>query len=162
MGGWSVRRLVSCVVSGLVLLGGLGLCVSPAVASKTFVQAPGSPFSPGVSHLFSVRLADLDADGNLDAVVPDGYGLGIAVLLGDGHGRLAPASGSPYQVAGGAGPVAIGDFNGDGRLDLAVGNQFSSTVSVLVGDGAGGFSPASSSGFPISRPASDLAAGDFN
>ena len=50
----------------------------------------------------------------------------------------------------GASPLAVvtGDFNGDGHLDLATGNPLaetpdeSATVSVLLGDGAGGFGAA--------------------
>lgn len=38
--------------------------------------------------------------------------------------------------------VVTGDFNGDGRLDLATGNPVANTVSVLLGDGAGGFGDA--------------------
>jgi FG-GAP repeat protein len=50
-----------------------------------------------------------------------------------------------FQAAGnyavGAGPrsVAMGDFNGDGKLDLAVANQNSNDVSVLLGNGDGTF-----------------------
>ena len=36
--------------------------------------------------------------------------------------------------------VAIGDFNGDGKQDLAVANNSSNTVSIRLGDGLGGFS----------------------
>ena len=40
--------------------------------------------------------------------------------------------------------VAVGDFNGDGNQDLAVTNETfnTSTVSILLGDGTGNFSPA--------------------
>jgi FG-GAP-like repeat len=157
-----VRRFVNCLVCAGAVLGVLFGPLPAALAAKGFVQAPGSPFSPGVAHLFSARLADLNGDGDLDAVVPDGYGLGISVLLGDGHGRLAPASGSPQQDPGGAGPVEIADFNGDGKPDVAVGNQFASSVSVWRGDGQGGFVRGSSQGFPVNGAPSDLAAADFN
>ena len=56
--------------------------------------------------------------------------------------------------------VAVGDFNGDGRQDLAVANSGSDNVSILLGDGAGGFSAAtnfSAGGIPVS-----VAVGDFN
>src|SRR5260370_4309379 len=35
--------------------------------------------------------------------------------------------------------VAVGDFNGDGKLDLATANEGSNTVSILLGTGAGSF-----------------------
>jgi hypothetical protein len=53
--------------------------------------------------------------------------------------------------------VTAGDFNGDGRLDLAVANSFVETVSVLLGDGAGSFAAAAH--YP---GGSSITAGDFN
>ena len=43
-----------------------------------------------------------------------------------------------------AGKAVAGDFNGDGKLDLAVTNQGDNTVSILLGDGTGNFTLASS------------------
>jgi hypothetical protein len=57
--------------------------------------------------------------------------------------------------------VAVGDFNGDGILDLAVANQ-EGTVSVLLGNGHGGFSPAPNSPIPVGRVHSSVVVGDFN
>src|SRR5207237_1519142 len=57
--------------------------------------------------------------------------------------------------------VAVGDFNGDGRPDLAVANALSSNVSVLLGDGDGTFQAAlnfdTGGGGPVS-----VTVGDFN
>jgi VCBS repeat protein/FG-GAP repeat protein len=79
-------------------------------------------------------------------------------VLGDGTGNFTLAS-SP---AVGAYPisVAVGDFNGDGKLDLAVANDQSNTVSILLGDGTGNLTLASS---PVTgnNPTS-IAVGDFN
>jgi len=55
--------------------------------------------------------------------------------------------------------VAIGDFNGDGRQDLAVGNWYSGNVSVLLGDGVGSF--GAKTDFSAGSPES-VAIGDFN
>jgi hypothetical protein len=56
--------------------------------------------------------------------------------------------------------VAVGDFNADNKPDLAVPNQNSLDVSVLLGDGSGGFAAAT---FVINgTPASSVAVGDFN
>jgi hypothetical protein len=56
--------------------------------------------------------------------------------------------------------VAVGDFNGDHLLDLAVANQDDDTVSILAGDGAGGFTTLGSAisvgGEPVAVVAADL------
>ena len=64
--------------------------------------------------------------------------------------------------AAGANPrfVAIGDVDGDGKLDLAVANLTSNTVSVLLGNGDGTFQAQTTyttGGFPVS-----VAIGDVN
>ena len=65
----------------------------------------------------------------------------VSVLLGNGDGTFQPQTGR--RTRSGRYPVAIvaGDFNGDGRLDLAVANQYDNTVSVLLGNGDGTFQP---------------------
>jgi len=55
--------------------------------------------------------------------------------------------------------VTTADFNGDGNADMAVANQVSSNVSVLLGDGLGGFAPAvnfAAGGSPISVTTADF------
>lgn len=44
---------------------------------------------------------------------------------------------APHGVDTGPFAVTIGDFNGDGKLDLATANQIARTVSVLIGTGSG-------------------------
>ena len=63
---------------------------------------------------------------------------------------LAPAAahavsfstGTTFAVGGDPESVAVGDFNGDSRLDLAVANGYFDNVSILRGDGSGGFTGA--------------------
>ncbi len=63
------------------------------------------------------------------------------------------ASGDPHALA-------IGDVNGDGKPDLVVGDSFSSTVSVLLGNGNGTFQPRQT--FAAAYIAFSLALGDVN
>lgn len=92
--------------------------------------------------------ADLDADGNVDLVVVNGAcpndvcDDSVAVLIGNGDGTFQP----PVYYATPPGPygVVVGDFNGDGKLDIATANKndYSSVcacVGVLLGNGDGTF-----------------------
>jgi len=56
--------------------------------------------------------------------------------------------------------VAVGDFNGDGTPDVAVADNFSNTVSILLGTGTGSFGAASS--FTVGTSPQSVAVGDFN
>jgi len=82
----------------------------------------------------------------------------VSILLGDGKGNFNLAS----SAATGWVPwsTAVGDFNGDGELDLAVGNLDGDSVSILVGDGTGNFNLASS--LATGWHPSGVAVGDFN
>ncbi len=71
------------------------------------------------------------------------------------------ATGSPVAVGSNPNNAAVGDFNGDGIPDLAVPNPGSNNVSILLGDGNGGFAPAGSPVAVGSAPIG-VAVGDFN
>lgn len=88
-------------------------------------------------------VADVNGDGIPDVVavgesVPQ-FGL-LRVLIGNGDGTLTLAEGA--TAGGGTRGVVAGDFNRDNRIDVAVANEFSESVSVFLGDGAGGFTLA--------------------
>jgi hypothetical protein len=80
------------------------------------------------------------------------------VLLGNGDGTFQAA----MTYAAGNNPfcITLGDFNGDGNLDLAVANGNSANVSVLLGKGDGTFQPAVN--YPTGVFPDGIAAGDFN
>jgi hypothetical protein len=83
----------------------------------------------------------------------------ISVLLGNGDGTLRG------QVVYGAGQgpksIAIGDFNGDGHLDLAVANEEDDNVSIYVGNGNGAFT-RSQVLYGVGQYPASIAIGDFN
>jgi len=87
----------------------------------------------------------------------DGY---IGILLGNGDGTLLPSFSYEYVGAIPDG-IALGDMNGDGKMDIAVSNQESSTISVLLGNGDGTFQSQLMYYALFSTPYT-LALGDFN
>ncbi len=97
--------------------------------------ATGTEYAAGPSARFVIPVA-LDDDMNNDLVVVDDNG--VSVLLGVGQGAFGP----PTDFAAGASPAraALGEFNGDGMIDVVV---VGSELAILFGDGQGGFGPPS-------------------
>lgn len=56
----------------------------------------------------------------------------VSVLAGDGKGKFAPAV--HFGAAGAPRAVVVADFDKDGKLDLAVVNRDSDTVSIMLND----------------------------
>ncbi|MBA3914910.1 MAG: VCBS repeat-containing protein [Acidobacteriales bacterium] len=73
---------------------------------------------------YDMNVADLNGDGNLDVVVGLNFSPS-AFLLGNGDGTFQ----SPGKVSGGT-LTAVGSFNGDGRLDVAVAGKSAVTLSL--------------------------------
>src|SRR5262245_27569674 len=98
-----------------------------AAGSGAFVQHPTTPGFGGAGRM--VRMADLDSDGRLDAVVAGDAS--TAIWINDGSGNFSPHVGTPTLPAGGT--VALGDVNGDGRIDIVVsGKVFLGTLTGWV------------------------------
>jgi hypothetical protein len=105
-----------------------------------FTPHPTSSFVPPRSSLegFGLILADVDDDGDLDLITgPDIVTRGT-VWLNDGAGNFSvhpttPTFGSE-QISYG---MAVGDINGNGRLDLVYGTRFD--IRIFANNGSGGF-----------------------
>ncbi len=123
-----------------------------------FSAAPGSPFPAG-SQPSSVATGDFNGDGKPDLAISNYLGFSITVLLGDGMGAFTGAPGSPIPVGEFPYSVSVADFNRDGKPDLTIPNSLSKSLTILMGDGTGGFTPAPGSPFPFPG---GIAVGDFN
>jgi FG-GAP-like repeat len=124
---------------------------------------PGVRFTAGKGP-GSLALADLNGDGRLDLVVANAEGGDVTVLLGNGKGAFVAAAGSPFPAGKSPNDIAIADFDGDGKPDLAFANHDTPYVTVLIGDGRGAFRPAPASPVTVqSRPhPHGIAAADFD
>ena len=73
---------------------------------------------------------DMDSDGDLDLVTPDINS--IQILLNDGTGRLGEPT--VYNVDQRPEVTAAADFNGDGKMDVAVSCRQSTNVAILLNE----------------------------
>jgi hypothetical protein len=135
---------------------------------------PGTSYNSGGNVPGSVATGDFNGDGKQDIVVSnqcvslqDCSRGDLGVLLGNGDGTFQSVA--TYPIAGNSpAALAVGDFNGDGKLDVAVVSQHNccldgsiGSVNILLGNGYGSFGPSTSysTGDPDS---SAVVVGDFN
>ncbi len=103
-----------------------------------FRQAGSFPAGPSPTE---IAAADFDRDGKLDLAIANHGIPSVTVLLGDGSGGFRPAPGSPFSVRSRPHPHTIDacDINGDGFLDLVIDSWGENRLTLLLGDGKGGF-----------------------
>jgi len=136
--------------------GGVGAIVLLANPAGGYDALPGFNVNLDQGVYASATFADFNKDGKLDAAVASASALGI--LLGNGDGTFQ------QQVTYGTTTpsfVAVGDFLGNGNIDVVTADTSGDTVSLFPGNGDGTF------GFATSSPAGNsvagsLAVGDFN
>jgi hypothetical protein len=109
------------------------------------------------SLCWTIRVADLDADGRLDIVCGDAGFAQVIVMRGTGPGTFGTVT-RLTATSRGTG-LALADLDGDGDLDIAFPGAATNTVDVFRGNGNGTFAPRTS--HACSQQPSAVAAGDF-
>jgi hypothetical protein len=112
-----------------------------------------------------VAVGDFNADGRLDAIVASGGtsvypGSGLTVSLGKGDGTFTLASGSPTSLGNNLSAIVTADFNGDGKLDLALTDFGGNAVMILLGNGDGTFGAPTT--ILVGNQPDAIVAADFN
>jgi hypothetical protein len=126
-------------------------------------QAPSQ--IPGSGGFFRAIVADLNGDGHQDLVF--GANGNVSVSLGKGDGTFSDPTLAPLMSGSFPGSyrgIAVGDFNGDGKLDIVAADTGSLPVGNLVfypGNGDGTFGTPTSHPLDSDLPVS-IASGDFN
>lgn len=142
-----------------------GVQIFLGAGNGRFSVAPGSPFMAHQGtkgHNHGLTLSDLNSDGNLDITTSNQDDNSVSVLLGNGRGSFAPASGSPFAVGRAPYPHAVGDVNKDGNLDVVTPNVGGDSVSVLLGNGRGEFRTATNSPISVAGRPFYVAIGEVN
>ena len=130
-----------------------------------FSTAPDSPVAAvrGTQpHNHGLLLGDVNGDAALDVITANQNDNSISVLLGNGRGGFIPAPGSPFAVGRRPYPPALGDINQDGNPDIVTPNFGSNDVTVLLGNGKGGFTVAPDSPYRVEDLPYFAALGDLD
>src|ERR1700761_9364294 len=111
-----------------------------------------------------ISVADVNHDSTPDVVEANADSGTVTVLLGNGKGQLHEPTGSPFVAGHLPNDIAIADMNGDGNPDLVIADHQSPFLTILLGDGKGGFHPAPGSPVDVhSNPhPHGIVAADFN
>ena len=144
-------------------------CVAPGSVGVLFGHGNGTfrlggVFFAGPTGTTADTLAsgDFNGDGTPDVVVVNNginkFG-SVSVLIADGGGGFLPPVSYPV---GGSTPVwaAVGDFDGDHKLDLAISVTTTDSIAVLQGKGDGTFRPAVT--YPVEGGPQGITTGDVN
>ena len=137
------------------------LAVANADTNNVTVLMKVGRGTPAISNTYAVGefpvkvvTGDFTGDGKPDIIAANNSSFTISLLRNNGFGGFI--AGGAFNTASPGVDIAVGDFNNNGTLDLAVAVQ--TGVSILLGNGQGGFSAPTS----FSAVANKIIAADFN
>ena len=145
----------------------------PAASSGPVVPAPPAPLTLAPAAGYSagaapqhVVVGDANGDGWPDLVTPNGGSNSLSTLLNNvtGAGKAGGSFGQPAiqsSLGVGASQIALGDFNGDGKLDAAIVNG-TGTIGVALGTGGGTFGAESAAQTMANQNIHTVAVADVN
>jgi hypothetical protein len=155
-----MRKLIFAMMISAALTVNCGT-PSSGITSPTATSNSRFPVgtAPGV-----VESADVNGDRKPDIIVANEQSNNVTILLGDGKGGFTEAKASPFPAGHAPNDIAVGDFNRDGKRDLAFANHEEKYLTVLLGDGQGGFTLAPKSPFAadVKPHTHGVATGDLN
>ena len=122
-------------------------------------MVPATNFAAGTGPS-SVAVGNFNADTFLDIAVANAGSNNVSILLGNGTGSFGtPATNFAIGILSPT-SVAVGNFNADTILDIAVANFGSNNVSILLGNGTGTFGTATN--FAAGTGPTSVGVGNFN
>jgi hypothetical protein len=146
-------------------LDGIADCVDSDCINEA-VCVPFVPANPEVvfvgSDPVSVAVGDFNGDGKLDFAAANFISNDVSIRLGAGDGTFTSPTTPEITVGTGPTSVALGDFNGDDKLDFASANEGSDNVSIRLGIGNGTFSLPTIPEVTVGNAPFSVALGDFN
>ncbi|MFM6478152.1 MAG: beta strand repeat-containing protein, partial [Microcystis panniformis] len=136
-----------------VLLEEIGHFIDAQINSSDTPGDEGQLFSALVRGevLTEEQIAAIREENDAATITVDGQAISV---------EMAFSPPTNFTVGNRPSSVTVGDFNGDGKSDLAVANSYSNNVSVLLGTGTGSFGPATN--FTVGSFPRSVTVGDFN
>ena len=116
------------------------------VEDREKISGSATYYGTGTSPEY-IDVSDFNGDGNADFAVGNANSANFSVYLGNGAGGFTQAASSPFGMGGSFTRFIVAeDFDRNGKIDIATANEMSHNVSIMTGNGNGGFTLAAQIG----------------